>query len=171
MALEDLQSVYGPTNKKGQRGTGGEKGKGDLDIFAFENGKGLADSESLLQTYFGSFFLCTIDIVGALCFESKFKPTVLKLFNPFISLNNIDANECSCFPTFSYAFFNFVLKFSPFPKFAINLTASLAPAHAAWFKVPVSILYGDIWSWTIKRSVLRLSNIPGLEYKNPRWGP
>ena len=48
--LENLQSAYGPTNKLGQKGTGGEKGKGDLDIFAFENGKGLADSESLLQT-------------------------------------------------------------------------------------------------------------------------
>tara|TARA_Y100000592_G_scaffold80637_1_gene127510 strand:+ start:340 stop:606 length:267 start_codon:yes stop_codon:yes gene_type:complete len=50
MGLEDLTSLYGPTNPLGQKGTGGEKGKGDLDIFAFENGKGLADSESLLQT-------------------------------------------------------------------------------------------------------------------------
>ena len=48
--LENLQSAYGPTNKLGQKGTGGSKGKGDLDIFAFENGKGLADSDSLLQT-------------------------------------------------------------------------------------------------------------------------
>jgi len=47
--LEKLKSNYGPTNPVGQKGTGGEKGKGDLDIFAFENGKGLADSTSLYQ--------------------------------------------------------------------------------------------------------------------------
>ena len=49
MALEDLQSIHGPTNPINQKGTGGEKNKGDLDIFAFENGKGLADSTSLYQ--------------------------------------------------------------------------------------------------------------------------
>ena len=47
--LEKLQSIHGPTNPVNQKGTGGEKGKGDLDIFAFENGKGLAFSESRLQ--------------------------------------------------------------------------------------------------------------------------
>ena len=50
MALEDLQSAYGPTNTTNEKGTGGEKGKGDLDIFAFENGAGLAFSDSRLQT-------------------------------------------------------------------------------------------------------------------------
>ena len=36
MALEDLQSQYGPTNKKGQKGTGEV-----ADTFAREDGKGL----------------------------------------------------------------------------------------------------------------------------------
>ena len=49
MALENLISIHGPTNPINQKGTGGQKNKGDLDIFAFENGKGLADSESRLQ--------------------------------------------------------------------------------------------------------------------------
>mgnify|MGYP003130732167 CR=1 FL=1 len=47
--LENMTSLYGPTNKRDERGTGGEKNKGDLDVFAFENGKGLAFSESRLQ--------------------------------------------------------------------------------------------------------------------------
>ena len=49
MGLEDLKSLHGPTNKRNEKGTGGEKGKGDLDILAFETGKGLAFSESRLQ--------------------------------------------------------------------------------------------------------------------------
>ena len=36
MALEDLQSQYGPTNKKGQKGTGEI-----ADTLAREDGKGL----------------------------------------------------------------------------------------------------------------------------------
>ena len=37
MALEDLQSQYGPTNKKGQQGTGTT-----VDTLAREDGRGLA---------------------------------------------------------------------------------------------------------------------------------
>ena len=37
MALEDLQSQYGPTNKRGQRGTGEV-----FDTLAFEQNGGLA---------------------------------------------------------------------------------------------------------------------------------
>ena len=36
MALEDLQSQYGPTNKKGQKSTGTQ-----VDLFAREDSKGL----------------------------------------------------------------------------------------------------------------------------------
>jgi|TARA_Y100001963_G_C6493668_1_gene314614 hypothetical protein len=36
MALEDLQSQYGPTNKKGEKGTGST-----VDTFAFEGKKNL----------------------------------------------------------------------------------------------------------------------------------
>ncbi len=49
MALENLKSLYGPTNDRNQKGTGGQENKGDVDILAFENGKGLADSHSRLQ--------------------------------------------------------------------------------------------------------------------------
>ena len=45
MALEDLQSQYGPTNKKGQKGTGEVR-----DTFAREDGKGLAAGGSKYQT-------------------------------------------------------------------------------------------------------------------------
>ena len=45
MALEDLQSQYGPTNKKGQKGTGEIK-----DTLARENGLGLAAGGSKYQT-------------------------------------------------------------------------------------------------------------------------
>ena len=38
MALEDLQSQYGPSNKKGKIGTGT-----DVDTLAYETGGGLAD--------------------------------------------------------------------------------------------------------------------------------
>ena len=41
MALEDLQSQYGPTNKKGQIGTGK-----NVDTFAREDGKGLQSGGS-----------------------------------------------------------------------------------------------------------------------------
>ena len=39
MALEDLQSQYGPTNKKGQVGTGK-----NVDTLAFEQNGGLAQN-------------------------------------------------------------------------------------------------------------------------------
>ena len=41
MALEDLQSQYGPTNKKGQKGTGEI-----ADTLAREDGKGLQSGGS-----------------------------------------------------------------------------------------------------------------------------
>ena len=45
MALEDLQSQYGPTNKKGEKGTGEIK-----DTLARETGNGLAAGGSKYQT-------------------------------------------------------------------------------------------------------------------------
>jgi len=45
MALEDLQSKYGPYNKKGQKGTGEI-----ADTLANEDGKGLASGGSKYQT-------------------------------------------------------------------------------------------------------------------------
>lgn len=45
MALEDLQSQYGPYNKKGQKGTGEV-----FDPLAREDGKGLASGGSKYQT-------------------------------------------------------------------------------------------------------------------------
>ena len=41
MALEDLQSVYGPSNKKGEKGTGT-----DVDTLANEATKGLEELQS-----------------------------------------------------------------------------------------------------------------------------
>ena len=41
MALEDLQSQYGPTNKKGTKGTGK-----NVDTFADEGTAGLEDRQS-----------------------------------------------------------------------------------------------------------------------------
>tara|TARA_R110002050_G_scaffold273828_1_gene418033 strand:+ start:366 stop:575 length:210 start_codon:yes stop_codon:yes gene_type:complete len=45
MALEDLQSAYGPYNNKGTKGTGEVR-----DTFAREDGKGLASGGSKYQT-------------------------------------------------------------------------------------------------------------------------
>ena len=45
MALENLQSNYGPTNKKGQKGTGTT-----VDTLANEGTKGLAAGGSKYQT-------------------------------------------------------------------------------------------------------------------------
>ena len=45
MALEDLQSQYGPYNKKGQKGTGEVR-----DTLAREDNKGLAAGGSKYQT-------------------------------------------------------------------------------------------------------------------------
>ena len=45
MALEDLQSQYGPYNKKGEKGTGEIR-----DTFAREDGSGLAAGGSKYQT-------------------------------------------------------------------------------------------------------------------------
>ena len=45
MALGDLKSMLGPTNKVGEKGTGEVK-----DIFAFENTGGVANTKSKYQT-------------------------------------------------------------------------------------------------------------------------
>jgi len=45
MALEDLQSAYGPTNKKGKKGTGET-----VDTLAFETGVGHEGAKSKYQT-------------------------------------------------------------------------------------------------------------------------
>jgi hypothetical protein len=45
MALEDLQSAYGPTNKRGQKGTGES-----FDTLANEGTSGLAAGGSKYQT-------------------------------------------------------------------------------------------------------------------------
>ena len=45
MALEDLQSQYGPTNKKGIKGTGET-----VDTLAFETGVGHEGAKSKYQT-------------------------------------------------------------------------------------------------------------------------
>jgi hypothetical protein len=45
MALENLQSAYGPTNQKGTKGTGES-----VDNLAFESGLGHAGAHSKFQT-------------------------------------------------------------------------------------------------------------------------
>lgn len=46
MGLADIKSLYGPSNNVGTKGTGGLEGKGDMDILAFETGKGITGQAS-----------------------------------------------------------------------------------------------------------------------------
>ena len=82
-----------------------------------------------------------------------------------------DANSYSWLPIFLYAETNFSLYEFPSPIEEIKSIAAETPLHAAWFNVPVSILYGAYCSWTTSLSGSKVSNRPGLEYKSPTWGP